>query len=418
MTDVFGNYVIQKFFDYGGKEQTAALAAQLKGRMLPMALQMYGCRVIQKALTRIAPEQQVELVGELDGHVMECVKDQNGNHVIQKCIEMVAWDDAKRNPETQMAASDVQFIADAFTRHVGMMATHPYGCRVIQRVLEHCHETQTGPILAKIAKCCETLVQDQFGNYVVQHVLEHGAPADRASLIKIVQANVLSFSQHKFASNVVEKCLANASAAQQEVRCAIHSRALAHLLTPSAHLPITRTSRSPCLSQRLQPPHYLYPPVTYTLSLPFNTHKQQSLIDEMIKPGPPSDYPDEGEDGEKVTPSALSMMMVDPFANYVVQKVVDFATPVQRVVIMSCIQQQAAQLRRFTYGKHILARLDKYEKSGGQSEGGVDTSGSTSSRVGVFATRPPGRDKGRKGGTNRNASPREGGATTGPRDDE
>ncbi|KAJ7962662.1 putative Pumilio [Quillaja saponaria] len=48
MTDVFGNYVIQKSFEYGSPKQRVKLADQLSGQMLPLSLQMYGCRVIQK----------------------------------------------------------------------------------------------------------------------------------------------------------------------------------------------------------------------------------------------------------------------------------------------------------------------------------------------------------------------------------
>lgn len=76
MTDVFGNYVIQKFFEFGSPEQKAALAQKIRGHVLPLALQMYGCRVIQKALESIGPDLQKEIVRELDGHVLKCVKDQ------------------------------------------------------------------------------------------------------------------------------------------------------------------------------------------------------------------------------------------------------------------------------------------------------------------------------------------------------
>ena len=60
---------------------------------------------------------------------MKCVKDQNGNHVIQKCIERVP-------------SHLIQFIIDSFTGQVYALATHPYGCRVIQRILEHCSDSQ------------------------------------------------------------------------------------------------------------------------------------------------------------------------------------------------------------------------------------------------------------------------------------
>ena len=76
MTDVFGNYVIQKvssfssrysnqrlivlysfftsvrlqFFEHGLPSQRRELANKLIGHVLTLSLQMYGCRVIQKVL--------------------------------------------------------------------------------------------------------------------------------------------------------------------------------------------------------------------------------------------------------------------------------------------------------------------------------------------------------------------------------
>ena len=48
MTDVFGNYVIQKFFEHGNQTQKKTLANQMKNRVLALSTQMYGCRVVQK----------------------------------------------------------------------------------------------------------------------------------------------------------------------------------------------------------------------------------------------------------------------------------------------------------------------------------------------------------------------------------
>lgn len=48
MTDVFGNYVIQKFFEHGNQSQKKVLANQMKNHILALSLQMYGCRVVQK----------------------------------------------------------------------------------------------------------------------------------------------------------------------------------------------------------------------------------------------------------------------------------------------------------------------------------------------------------------------------------
>ncbi|XP_043940629.1 pumilio homolog 1 isoform X5 [Protopterus annectens] len=286
MVDVFGNYVIQKFFEFGSLDQKLALAERIRGHVLSLALQMYGCRVIQKALEFIPPDQQSDMVRELDGHVLKCVKDQNGNHVVQKCIECV-------QPQS------LQFIIDAFKGQVFTLSTHPYGCRVIQRILEHCLPEQTLPILEELHQHTEQLVQDQYGNYVIQHVLEHGRPEDKSKIVAEIRGNVLVLSQHKFASNVVEKCVTHAS----------------------------RTERA-------------------------------MLIDEVctMNDGPHS---------------ALYTMMKDQYANYVVQKMIDVAEPAQRKIVMHKIRPHIATLRKYTYGKHILAKLEKYYMKNGVDLGTI-----------------------------------------------
>uniref|UniRef100_A0A8C5BDT1 Pumilio homolog 1 n=1 Tax=Gadus morhua TaxID=8049 RepID=A0A8C5BDT1_GADMO len=280
MVDVFGNYVIQKFFEFGSLDQKLALAERIRGHVLSLALQMYGCRVIQKALEFIPSEQQSEMVRELDGHVLKCVKDQNGNHVVQKCIECV-------QPHA------LHFIIDAFKAQVFALSTHPYGCRVIQRILEHCLPEQTLPILEELHQHTEQLVQDQYGNYVIQHVLEHGRAEDKSKIVAEIRGNVLGLSQHKFASNVVEKCVTHASRAERAV-----------------------------------------------------------LIDEVciLTEGPHS---------------ALYTMMKDQYANYVVQKMIDVAEPTQRKIVMHKIRPHISTLRKYTYGKHILAKLEKYYMKNG-----------------------------------------------------
>ncbi|CCG82149.1 putative MRNA binding protein Pumilio 2 [Taphrina deformans PYCC 5710] len=194
MTDVFGNYVIQKFFEHGNQVQKTVLAKQMEGHVLSLSLQMYGCRVVQKALEHILAEQQITMVRELDGSVLKCVKDQNGNHVIQKALERVP-------------AEHIQFILAAFQGQAYTLATHPYGCRVIQRMLEYCPDAQAA-LLEELHRYTQNLVVDQYGNYVSQHIIERGAAADRSRVIDVVKGQVLALSKHKFASNVVEKCIA------------------------------------------------------------------------------------------------------------------------------------------------------------------------------------------------------------------
>jgi pumilio RNA-binding family len=52
-------------------------------------------------------------------------------------------------------------------------------------------------------------------------------------------------------------------------------------------------------------------------------------------------------------------MVCDPYANYVVQKIIDVADAEQREGIITEIRAHATQLKRYTFGKHIISRLEK-----------------------------------------------------------
>jgi hypothetical protein len=42
--------VVQRFLERGGPEVQTGVAEAIRGKALPLSLQMYGCRVVQKAL--------------------------------------------------------------------------------------------------------------------------------------------------------------------------------------------------------------------------------------------------------------------------------------------------------------------------------------------------------------------------------
>lgn len=52
---------------------------------------------------------------------------------------------------------------NAFTDNVYNLATHPYGCRVLQRCFEHVSPEQSLPLLDELHQNATALMQDQFG---------------------------------------------------------------------------------------------------------------------------------------------------------------------------------------------------------------------------------------------------------------
>jgi pumilio RNA-binding family len=139
-------------------------------------------------------------------------------------------------------------------------------------------------------------------------MIQFGREEDRRSVIVTIRSDLCGFALHKFASNVVEKCLQYG--AQDSKQFLIDE--IIHATGPKCVRPSARPHRC---SLRRSP-----------LWLEF-----RSLI-EMVR---------------------------DQYANYVVQKVIDLATQKQLSIIIETLRPSMAQLKKCTYGKHILTRLEK-----------------------------------------------------------
>lgn len=72
-------------------------------------------------------------------------------------------------------------------------------------------------------------------------------------------------------------------------------------------------------------------------------------------------------------------MMKDQYANYVVQKMIDVSEPTQRKTLLQKIRPHVNSLRKYTYGKHIIAKLEKFSIKSGVASIPASSSPSTSS---------------------------------------
>lgn len=210
--DVFGNYVVQKLFEYCNSELKSKLKNTLVGKMVELSSHMYGCRVVQKAIEKVKDSELVELLSEFHDCALSSIHDQNGNHVIQKVVEVISNRSkiyqAESNEMAPSVSKELDFILNCVEDNVVALSCHPFGCRVLQRILEHCIESQKALALDSIQGYLRTLLDDQYGNYVIQHVLQYGRKSDRDIVLDIIVDNgILGLARQKFASNVIEKLL-------------------------------------------------------------------------------------------------------------------------------------------------------------------------------------------------------------------
>lgn len=189
------------------KAKRSSILWWVRPAALELSLTVHGCRVIQKAFDIAGGEDRDAFATKLHGNVKELLESQHGNHVLQKCVEV-------------LPPHSVQFIIDELAcwplSWIGV-AKHRFGCRVIERLLEHCPEHMVKPLIDAIVTVADVLARHPYGNYVVQHALEYGTSVQRSRLVAMfVETGVAFLAQHRIASNVIERAIAQVSNADQQ----------------------------------------------------------------------------------------------------------------------------------------------------------------------------------------------------------
>ena len=90
-----------------------------------------------------------------------------------------------------------------------------HGCCVMQRCLEKGLKSQKLALADVIISRLYLLVEDPYGNYLVQNVLKFNNQERNDQILNFIASDFIRFSQLKFSSNVIEKCLETKQAAMQ-----------------------------------------------------------------------------------------------------------------------------------------------------------------------------------------------------------
>lgn len=168
------------------------------GRVWCLSQSPEGCRQVQQALEDApSDEARAALASELQGHIWEALRCPHANHVVQKCI-------------MTMRPQASQFIIDELMnggRHVTQAARHKYGCRIIQRLLEHCRPDQVQQVVEALLGDAVPLCKHTYANYVMQHVLEQGDASTRHRLSEFLSTHARAVGSDSCGCAVMGKAL-------------------------------------------------------------------------------------------------------------------------------------------------------------------------------------------------------------------
>ncbi|OAQ35688.1 ARM repeat-containing protein, partial [Linnemannia elongata AG-77] len=198
MSNRFGNFLIQRCFEFGSPSQISLLAQAMRGNILTLACDPFGCHVVQKALDNVEEDCKARIVTEMFRRIRETIVHRYACHVWQKVFE-IRWVDA---PPAVMT-----YVNSAVVGRWAGVAVDETGSLVVQNIFENCAEHDKRPVLNEILQSVTTIAKGQWGNWVIQHILEHGSPADRATVTQKILEDAVNLSLDQYASKVVEKTL-------------------------------------------------------------------------------------------------------------------------------------------------------------------------------------------------------------------
>ncbi|XP_063298192.1 pumilio homolog 2 [Pelobates fuscus] len=319
----------------------------LIGHIVEFSQDQHGSRFIQQKLERATPSERQVVFSEILQAAYQLMTDVFGNYVIQKFFEFGSMD--------QKLA-----LATRIRGHVLPLALQMYGCRVIQKALESISPDQQSEMVKELDGHVLKCVKDQNGNHVVQKCIECVQPQSLQFIIDAFKGQVYVLSTHPYGCRVIQRILEHCTSEQtmsileelhqtteQLVQDQYGNYVIQHVLEhgrseDKSKIVSEIRGKVLALSQHKFASNVVEKCVTHS-----SRAERALLIDEVCCQN----------DGPH---SALYTMMKDQYANYVVQKMIDMAEPAQRKIIMHKIRPHITTLRKYTYGKHILAKLEKY----------------------------------------------------------
>ena len=140
------------------------LEGSVAGRVWDLSQRSKGCRYVQAALENCSDGERFTLALELQGHVLAAARSACANYVLQKIIQVL-------RPQA------CQFIIDEIMKtpaDVPILARHQYGCRILQRLLEHCQAQQMEGLVKLLLEDATALVRHNYGTFVMQQIFDFG----------------------------------------------------------------------------------------------------------------------------------------------------------------------------------------------------------------------------------------------------
>lgn len=311
------------------------------------AKDQYGSRLIQSKLAVCTPDEKQLLYVAIKKEVKHLVLDPFANYVIQKFFEYGTLTQ-RRGLATELRGNVLE------------LSFHMFGCWVMQRALEFLE----GPGNAEQLQLSHELrgevlrlVGNQNGNHVIQKCIEK-MPTDQVEfIIDSFRGEVKRMARHTYGCRVLQRLIEHCVVPQlvdivselidecEELAKDEYGNYVIQSIAERADTPHRDMILQTICEKILDLSTDKYASNVCEKALVYSNDDDRSLLMNTVL----------GQDGDADPP--LLTMMRDRYANYIVQKMIELASPSQKELLRRRLATQIDSLRKFTYGKHIVSTL-------------------------------------------------------------
>ncbi|XP_062230513.1 pumilio homolog 1-like [Phragmites australis] len=325
--------------------------SEIAGHVVEFSADQYGSRFIQQKLETASTEEKDMVFSEIMPQALTLMTDVFGNYVVQKFFE-------------HGSTAQIKELAGQLIGRVLALSLQMYGCRVIQKAIEVVDLDLQTKMVAELEGQVMRCVRDQNGNHVIQKCIECIPQHAIEFIVSTFYGQVVILSTHPYGCRVIQRVLEHCDdpktqqimmdeilqsvclLAQDQYGNYVVQHVLEHGKPHERSAIIEKL-----IGQIVQMSQQKFASNVIEKCLAFgNPVERQVLIGEML--------------GSTNESEPLEVMMKDQFANYVVQKVLETCDDQQREMILTRIKTHLNTLKKYTYGKHIVARVEKLVAAG------------------------------------------------------
>ncbi|KAI3763025.1 hypothetical protein L1987_53472 [Smallanthus sonchifolius] len=320
---------------------------ELKEGIYRMAKDQNGCRILQAMLERATMEEVEIVLSEVVNFISELMKDHFGNYLVQKLVVMCNNDQKMR-----LILSLTEVPTDII-----LVCMNPHGTRAVQKFLENLNPGQVKLVMKALYRGAATLAVDPNGHHVIQYCLATFDSDINKPILTEIANECYRIATDRSGCCVVQACV-------EHSRGEVRRRIIAEIMVNSIHL-----AEDPFGNYVLQ--HIVglnipeLPELTALLvrqlkgnfaSLSCNKYAS-NVVEKCLN-----------ESGEEISTSIIlelitspksSLLLVDPYANFVIQSAIRVSKGFAFYCLCNLISKNMLSMRTNLYGKKILERLEK-----------------------------------------------------------